>query len=59
MGIFHKLCYYCQNKKGFLATGFYCEYTGEELDQKSDLFRYGCDGGWTGYKYCPYYKEDK
>lgn len=59
MGIFHKLCYYCQNKEGLLTTGFYCELSGEDLDQKSDLFKYGCDGGCTGYKYCPNYTEDK
>lgn len=58
MGIFHKLCIFCQNKKGLL-NGFYCEVTGAELDQKSDLFRFGCDGGSTGYKYCPFHQEEK
>lgn len=59
MGMFHKLCYFCQNKKGWLSIGYYCEITGEDLDEKSDLFKYGCDGGCSGYKYCPYYKENK
>lgn len=59
MGWFNKLCFFCINKPGFLSTGFICKLTGEELDQKSDLFKYGCDGGSSGYKYCPYYKEDK
>lgn len=58
MGWFNKLCVFCQNKKGILG-GFYCEITGEDLDQKSDLFKYGCDGGCTGYKYCPYHQEPK
>lgn len=59
MGWFNKLCLYCDNKPGFLSTGFICKLTGEELDQKSDLFKYGCDGGSSGYKYCPYYQEKK
>lgn len=59
MGVFHKLCIFCQNKKGLLNTGFYCEITGKDLDTKSDLFKYGCNGGITGDKYCPYQKEAK
>ena len=59
MGMFNKLCIFCQNKKGLLKEGYYCEITGEDLDQKSDLFKYGCDGGSTGHKYCPYQKEGK
>jgi len=58
MGIFHKLCFFCQVKRG-LSSSFYCALTGLDLDQKSDLFRFGCDGGSTGYKWCPFYKEDK
>ena len=59
MGWFNKLCLFCDNKPGLLSTGFICKVTGEELDQKSDLFKYGCDGGSSGYKYCPYYQEKK
>lgn len=57
MGWFDALCYYCDNKPGLLSTGYICQYTGEELDEKSDLFQYGCHGGCTGYKYCPYYRK--
>lgn len=57
MGFFSKLCIYLDNKPGFLSTGFICKLTGKELDQNSDLFKFGCHGGCTGYKYCPYHKE--
>ena len=59
MGAFNKLCVFCLNKKGLLNEGFYCEITGEDLDQQSDLFRFGCDGGCTGRKYCEFYQEDR
>ena len=59
MGLFNKLCKHCMNNKG-LKEGYYCEITEEQLDQKSDLFKYGCDSSWgEGYKQCPYYEQDK
>ena len=39
MGVFHKLCVFCQNKKGLLNTGFYCEITGEDLVQRRTKLR--------------------
>jgi len=48
--------YYCMNKPG-LSSGYYCQLTGLDLDQKSDLFQFGCRGGFSCYKYCPKYRE--
>ena len=60
MGFFDKPCYFCINKPGFLSTGYICKLTGKELDQKSDLFQYGCHGSpSSAHKYCPKYTEDK
>ena len=58
MGLLNRMCKYCMLKKG-LSGGFYCALTGEHLDQKSDLFKYGCDSSWEmGYQQCPYYEKD-
>lgn len=59
MGLLNKLCAYCDNKQGLLSTGYICKLSGKELDQKSDLFKYGCDGGASGYKYCSSYQAKK
>lgn len=59
MGWFDKFCVYCENKPGMLSEGFICTLKGIELDQKSDLFLYGCRGGWGGHKYCPYHTLEK
>ena len=58
MGLFDKLCIFCQNKSG-LNGGYYCELLNINLDKYSDLFKYGCDGGNTGHKYCPFHQLNK
>ena len=50
-------CEYCDNKPGFLSTGYICKLTGKELDKNSDLYKYGCWGS-CGWKYCPNYKKN-
>ena len=51
MGWLNKLCYWCQNKSGL--GGYYCALLKIDVDKNSDLFKYGCDGGSSGYKQCP------
>lgn len=58
MGWFHQLCLYCDLKPGFWSTGYMCKYKCIDLDEKSDLFKFGCDGGpTTGPFYCPFYQK--
>jgi len=49
-------CKYCDNKPGFLSTGYICLLTRKEIDKNSDLFKYGCYGS-CGWKYCPHYEH--
>ena len=58
MGLFNKLCVFCKNKPG-LSGGYYCAILRIDLDKNSDLFKYGCDGGSTGYKECPMHQYPK
>lgn len=53
MGLFNKLCKYCENEPG-LKGGYYCIIAGIHLDKSSDLFKDFCDS-YSNCEKCPFY----